>query len=89
MYDDLPDLSLEMQGDLLDFILHKVLGAAAGKHAKTIRSLIPDNPRKLKKVLDAGGTFLYRYPDLIRQETWLLSSWRDRCQHRTKQRHHC
>lgn len=71
LYEDLPDLSLEFQEDLLDFIVTKVLGVAAGKHAKTIRSLIPENPRKLQKVLDAGGTFLYRYPDLVRSPDWL------------------
>jgi hypothetical protein len=70
-YNDFPDLSLELQEDILDFFLDKVLGTAAGKHAKTIKSLIPANPRKLKKVQQAGGSFVYRYPDMIQSTKWL------------------
>lgn len=71
LYQDFPDLSLDLKEDILDFFLDKVLGTAAGKHAKTIKSLIPENPRKLKKVKEAGGSFLYRYPDIIRSTEWL------------------
>lgn len=70
-YKDFPDLPMELKDDILDFMLDKVLGITAGKHAKTIKSLIPENPRKLQKVLDAGGSFMYRYPDMIHSTKWL------------------
>jgi hypothetical protein len=73
-YDDFPHLSMELQEDILDFMLGKVLGTAAGKHAKTIRSLIPANPRKLKRVHDEGGSFMYRYADMIRSTKWLQTN---------------
>jgi hypothetical protein len=34
-------------------------------------SLIPANPRKLKKVQEAGGTFMYRYKDMVKSKKWL------------------
>lgn len=64
MTDDLKD-------DILDFMLDKVLGAAAGKRAAGIRSLIPQNYRKIRKVREAGGVFLYRYRDSIKNPKWL------------------
>jgi hypothetical protein len=73
-YDEFPNLSLEFQEEILDFMLEKVLGAALGKSAKTIRSLIPANPRKLKRVGDLGGSFMYRYSDMIRPTKWLLGN---------------
>ena len=73
-YNDFQDLSLDFQEDVLDFFLDTVLGTAAGKHAKTIKTLIPENPRKLQKVLDVGGTFLYRYNDMIRSTEWLQTN---------------
>ena len=60
-----------MKEDIMDFLLQKVLTKAAGPNAKTINSLIPANPRKLKKIQDSGGTFLYRYQDMIRSNEWL------------------
>lgn len=71
LYQDFTDLPLDLKEDILDFVLDKVMGKAAGKHAKTIKSLIPENPRKLQKVLDAGGSFMYRYPDMIHSTEWL------------------
>eukprot|EP00934_Nitzschia_sp_Nitz4_P004738 Nitzschia sp. Nitz4//scaffold27_size158506//35282//37299//NITZ4_002586-RA/size158506-snap-gene-0.210-mRNA-1//-1//CDS//3329545446//4728//frame0 len=71
LYDDFPDLPLGLQDELLDFVLQDVLGTAVGKRARTIRSILPDNPRKLKSVVEAGGTFLYRYSDMIRSSEWL------------------
>lgn len=71
LYKDFPSLSLDLKEDILDFVLDKVLGKAAKKHAKTIKSLIPENPRKLQKVLDKGGSFMYRYPDMIHSTEWL------------------
>lgn len=68
-YDD--EMSPELKDEALDFILDKLLGTAAGKHAKVIRSLIPDNPRKLKKVNEMGGTFHYRNSDLVKSPAWL------------------
>lgn len=73
LYKDFSNLTLDFQEDILDFVLGRMLSAAAGKHAKTIKSLIPENPRKLQKVLDAGGTFMYRYPDMIQSTKWLSS----------------
>jgi hypothetical protein len=70
-YEQFPDVSITMQEDIMDFMLRNVLQVAAGANAKTIRSLIPDNPRKLKKVKRAGGTFMYRYQDMIKSNTWL------------------
>lgn len=57
--------------DVLDFILAKVLGTAAGSQAKVIRSLIPAHPGKLQAVRDMGGTFAYRNPDLVKTQKWL------------------
>jgi hypothetical protein len=64
------DLTPALQDHVLDFILELVLGHAAGKHAKTIRSLIPAHPHKLQRVVDAGGAFHYRYPDMIKSKKW-------------------
>jgi len=71
LYEKYPDLSLDMKEDMMDFLLQKVLTSVAGPNAKTINSLIPANPRKLKKVQESGGTFIYRYQDMIRSEEWL------------------
>ena len=62
---------MELQEEIMDFMLENVLERAAGKHAKTIRSLIPANPKKLQKVKDSGGTFMYRYPDIKKSLSWL------------------
>ena len=70
-YDEFPNLSIGLQDEILDFMLFKVLGAAAGKNAKTIRSLIPENTRKLKAVQEAGGSFMYRYMEMVRSPKWL------------------
>ena len=61
----------QIKDDVLDFILIKVLGTAAGNHAKVIRSLIPAHPGKLQAVKDMGGTFAYRNPDLVKTQKWL------------------
>lgn len=64
-------MSRETKDEVLDFIMGKILGAAAGSHAKVIRSLIPAHPGKLQTVKDMGGTFAYRNPDLVKTEKWL------------------
>ncbi|KAL3938152.1 MAG: hypothetical protein SGBAC_006882 [Bacillariaceae sp.] len=70
-FQEFPDLSRDLQEEILDFMVDDVLGTAAGKHAKTIRSLIPSSPRKLEKVQAAGGSFLYRYREMIHSSDWL------------------
>ena len=70
LYNKHPDMSLDMQEDVMEFLLQKVLVAGTGPDAKSIFSLIPENPRKLQKVKDAGGTFMYRFRDMIRTEEW-------------------
>ena len=60
-----------MKEDVMDFLLQKVLTTVAGPNAKTINSLVPANPRKLKEVQENGGTFMYRYRDMIRSNEWL------------------
>ena len=70
LYKDFPSLSIEAKDDIMDFFLQKVLGVAATKHAKTIRSLIPDNPRRLRRVIDAGGSFMYHYTDMVHSKEW-------------------
>ena len=70
LYEKHPDLSLDMKEDVMDFLLQKVLTAVAGPNAKTINSLIPANPRKLKMIKEIGGTFMYRYQDVIRSSEW-------------------
>lgn len=70
-YEQFPDLTMEMKEDIMDFMLSKVLGVATGAGAKTVNSLIPANPRKLKSVQEAGGTFMYRYRDMIKSTKWL------------------
>jgi len=64
-------LTPKLKDDILDLILSKVLGAAAGNHAKVIRSLIPAHPGKLQMVKDLGGTFAYRNSDLVKTQKWL------------------
>jgi len=71
LYEKHPGLSLDMKEDIMEFLLHRVLTTVAEKNAKTINSLIPENPRKLKKVQEAGGTFMYRYKDMVRSNDWL------------------
>ncbi|KAL3917310.1 MAG: hypothetical protein SGILL_004773 [Bacillariaceae sp.] len=70
-YEKFPDLSIDLQEDIMDFMLQNVLQTATGANAKTIRSLIPDNPRKLKKVKKTGGTFMFRYRDMVKSSKWL------------------
>lgn len=65
------EMSPELKDDILEFIMGKVLGTAAGAHAKVIRSLIPAHPGKLQTVKDMGGTFAYRNPDLVKSQKWL------------------
>jgi len=71
LYEKHPDLGLDMKEDVMDFLLQKVLTTVAGPNAKTINSLIPANPRKLKKIQEVGGTFMYRFQDVIRSNEWL------------------
>lgn len=71
LYEKHPSLSLDMKEDIMEFMLQRVLTTVAEKNAKTINSLIPENPRKLKKVQEAGGTFMYRYKDIVRSNDWL------------------
>ena len=61
----------QTKDDVLDFILGKILGTAAGRRAKAVRSLIPAHPGKLQAVRDMGGTFAYRNPDLVKTQKWL------------------
>lgn len=71
-YDRFEDeMSEEMKEDMLDFMLDQILGFAGGIRAATIKSLIPQNYRKLKSVQEAGGTFLYRHKGLIKRPKWL------------------
>lgn len=74
LYRDFPYVSIDIQEDILDFFLGEVLGTAANKHAKNIRSLIPENPRRLQRVLEAGGSFMYRYGDMLRTEDWFAKN---------------
>ena len=71
LYEKHPDLGLDMKEDIMEFMLQNVLTSVAGPNAKTINSLIPANPRKLKKIQEVGGTFMYRYQDIIRSNEWL------------------
>jgi hypothetical protein len=64
------EMTDDLKDDALDFILETVLGTAAGKHAKVIRSLIPDNFRKLRTVKEMGGSFHYRNSDLVKSTEW-------------------
>jgi len=70
LYNDFPSLSIDAKGDIMDFMLRTVLDRATKKHAKIIRSIIPENPRRLQAVIDAGGSFLYRYSDMIHSTEW-------------------
>lgn len=60
-----------LKDDVLDFMLETVLEGAGGKHAKTIRSLIPAHAGKLQRVKDAGGTFAYRNKDIVKKMDWV------------------
>ena len=65
------ELTPELEEEILEFITKTILGTAAGQRAKAIRSLIPAHPRKLQAVVDAGGSFNYRNPDLAKSKKWL------------------
>ena len=65
------EMDNDFKEDMLDFMLDKVLLGAGEKRAKVIKSLIPASPRRLKRVQEAGGTFMYRYSDMIRTPSWL------------------
>ena len=67
-YDD--DLDDSLMDDILDFVLEKVLPLATEKRAKTIRSLIPARHQKLSHIVELGGTFEYRYSEMIRSDEW-------------------
>lgn len=71
LYDKHPKLSIDLKEDIMEFMLQKVLTTVTGANAKVISSLIPENPRKLKLVEEAGGTFMYRFRDMIRSNEWL------------------
>lgn len=60
----------DFKEDMLDFMLDKVLLGHGEKRAKVIKALIPASPRRLKRVQEAGGTFMYRYADIIRSPKW-------------------
>lgn len=64
-------MSDRLKDEMLDFILETILDGADGAHAKVIRSLIPAHPDKLRRVKDAGGTFEYRYRDMVKSSQWL------------------
>jgi hypothetical protein len=64
------EMTDDLKDEALDFILETLLGTAAGKHAKVIRSLSPDNFRKLRKVKEMGGSFHYRNADLVKSTAW-------------------
>ena len=66
-----PGMDDSLKEDVLDFMLDKILGTAVDKRAKMIRTLIPPNHRKLQKVKEVGGTFLYRHQELQRSQAWL------------------
>ena len=61
----------DLKEDMLDFMLEKILGVAAGARSAVIRSLIPQNYRKIRQAKEAGGTFLYRFRDSIKKTKWL------------------
>lgn len=65
------EMSAEVRDDVFEFMLGKILSGNAGKRDKIYRSIIPNHLPKLKKVKEAGGTFQYRYNDMIRSPQWL------------------
>ncbi len=71
LFEKHPDLSLDTKEDVMEFFMQKILASVAGPDGKSAGSLIPENPRKLQQVKDAGGTFLHRYRDIIRSDEWL------------------
>ena len=70
-FDKFPDMSDELKDETLDFMLRSVVNQAGGFRAKALQSLLPNNWRHLKKVQEAGGTFEYRFPDMVKSPAWL------------------
>uniref|UniRef100_A0A7S3LBW9 SET domain-containing protein n=1 Tax=Amphora coffeiformis TaxID=265554 RepID=A0A7S3LBW9_9STRA len=73
-FDKFPDMSDELKDETLDFMLRSILNQAGGFRAKALQSLIPNNWRHLSKVQQAGGTFEYRFPDMIKTPAWLAKN---------------
>jgi hypothetical protein len=63
-------MSADLKEDVIDFMLEKVLGGIAAKKAKVYRSLLPPTLKKLRQAKKAGGTFEYRYSDMVRSSQW-------------------
>jgi hypothetical protein len=62
----------DLEEDIIDLVLDKILFlTSAGRQTKQIRSLIPSSLKKLKKVKEAGGAFLYRNHDMVKSIEWL------------------
>lgn len=68
-YDD--EMTPELKTDIFDFILDKILAAAAEKRASVIRSLIPAHPDKLRRAQEMGGTFAWRNQHIVKKLEWL------------------
>lgn len=64
------DLGLEM----VEFMRESILGPHHGRRAKTVRSLLPATPKKVKEAVDVGGSFLFRNQDMIKSQEWLETS---------------
>jgi hypothetical protein len=63
-------MSADLKENVIDFMLENVLGGIAAKNAKIYRSLLPPTLKKLRQVKEAGGTFEYRYRDMVRSPKW-------------------
>jgi hypothetical protein len=66
-----PELSEETIADTIDFIIDKVLGPHQGIRVKSIRSLIPQTAKRIRKAKEMGGTFKFRHQDMIKSLDWL------------------
>lgn len=58
--------------EIYQFLMKDVMEAAAGSgKGKQIARMLPDDPSKLKEVLDAGGAFYLSSPKAVRKLDWL------------------
>eukprot|EP00529_Nitzschia_sp_RCC80_P012381 CAMPEP_0113482576 /NCGR_PEP_ID=MMETSP0014_2-20120614/22991_1 /TAXON_ID=2857 /ORGANISM="Nitzschia sp." /LENGTH=573 /DNA_ID=CAMNT_0000376099 /DNA_START=131 /DNA_END=1848 /DNA_ORIENTATION=+ /assembly_acc=CAM_ASM_000159 len=66
------DLDQASKLEIYQFLMKDVMEAAAGQaKGRQIARMLPDDPSKLKDILDAGGAFYLSSPTAVRRLDWL------------------
>lgn len=72
------DLTAETKSDMYTFLRNDVVKFVSknDKHAKIMRSLMPDTPDALQAFKDDGGSLRHKNPDVFRDLSWLRKNGR-------------